>query len=132
MKEFENNYIKIYFDNIENIVCLRWKSLAPKEKYRESILPLIEIVKYYKSEKLLCDLINYAPISDADEIWTGINITKQLKENNVNKIALLLPSSVLGERSLSDMVDNAELDGSRAQEINYFSNIEHAYEWLKS
>lgn len=127
-KFFETNYIKIEWDNVNNLVYSNWLKNPSLEEYKIGLNKAIELITKKNAKFWLADTINLGIVPKESQAWILEFWTPLYKKSPICKTAMIIPKLVLAKMSIDMMLTKSKNEA----ENKYFDNDADAIKWLKS
>jgi hypothetical protein len=129
---YHSKYVSYDFDDENAILIETWSSLALSNAiFQEEQMHKKELLETYKPTHILDD-ISQTDFSISPELqeWAEQLFVPIFTEIGVTKYAIVLPSSLFGQVSMEQTVDEVK-EQHDGIEFKYFDSEPEAEEWLK-
>lgn len=128
---YKSKYLTIIYDSEKQLIAEVFNKATEdmtKEDYKAEMLELLEIIKKYRPQNALVNLIDLMfPIEPEIQQWQKENVFDKGNELGLNKAAILLSRDLFTQVSIEQSLEEAD-DGEL--ENKYFDNEEEAMQWL--
>ena len=131
MEVYKSKYWAISFEDSDKILVPRWNkesAALTDDLYKVEMTKYTELVEQHRPEKALIDCMNFyfAIVPELQE-WINSEMFPRIIAVGVNKIAILMPSEIITQLSLEQVMDEA--NGAQFT-TDYFSDEAAARKWL--
>jgi len=124
---FQHHLIEIEYDNIHQLLQVRWTNPLSPEAYRRVLKKIAEIIAAYQVKSILLETFNSPGNDQKNELWTSKFFLDMYKQTGLQKIARVtldhVSENLLINRWLSQE-ENAEV------EFRQFKYQFEAFDWL--
>lgn len=128
MAYFDEDFATVTYDAETGAVVARMTEYAEGEPFREYMNAVIEAVNDTGSECVLADTREQPTLDSADQEWSATEWGPRAESNGVEKLAAVVPESVLAEMSVQKVIEQSPDDIER----QFFDSIDEAEAWLTS
>ena len=124
-----NGFIKLDYD--QNIDCIvsEWLTPPTSSEFREGMHASIEMMKEFKTGKLISDTTNLGAMSPEDMEWSSTEWVAEALKVGYHKFACILPQDIFTLMSVQETMDKVKPD--QLVDVKYFSDRKEAEKWMK-
>jgi hypothetical protein len=126
----DNEFVTLWYHEDSKIVHHQFHKFLFGEPFRECLSNGVETLRKYKAEKWLSDDRNNSAIPKEDFDWSTNEWRPDAIEAGWRFWALVLPESVVGQMSLTNIIRHFYQDGPVRVEL--FSDPDEAVKWLEA
>lgn len=136
MRILENEFVKISFNQEKSLAIAIWKLTTENmgdEEYKEVFLKIGEVYKQHEVKYWLGDAREfYKLVSIELQEWTVKELNPLLFEAGLKRMALIMPSELIANFSVGQVVSDMEKGNNSNFQAGYFNNWEEAKKWILS
>jgi hypothetical protein len=135
------SYLTCHYDATVPVVAHRWSGYVKSEAFRSGIQHCLkEYANVKKSANLsqlhwLCNAVDLKVLQPSDSEWVNNEFAKQLYQNGVRRIAMIVPKDVFAQMattSFGKAIDQQQQKGGITDTVvQYFDCEDKAKQWLK-
>lgn len=129
MQLIENkSHCVLEYDPALQCVVQTWKGFARSSDFRQSILKTIEFFQTHAGMRgIISNTQESEVVSEKDADWVAQEANPLLVKHGLQKIAFILPKSVLAKWSVDHFMQEVETIPA----MQYFDNLEAAKAWIE-
>jgi len=106
-----------------------WQGFAKSTEFREAILKTIELFETHGNlAYIISNTQRSEVVKKEDAEWVATYANPRLVEHGLQKIAFIVPTSVLTKWS----VEHFRTKSEEKPEIRWFDDVEHAKKWIQA
>ncbi len=133
-KVLDTPFISLYFDAEMNLFSAVWKENTKHmsdDEFKNQLFLYIEKIAECEATKIFVDATNNFFIMNVEiQIWHDETIIPQYIENNVSKIAFLVPSDIFSAVSIQQTFEETAASTTKAPIVKLFEAEDEAKNWL--
>ncbi len=123
---FDEAFATVWYDDETDAVVAQMTEYADGEPFREYMNAVIEGVNETGSDCVLADTREQPTLDSADQEWSATEWGPRAEANGVEKLAAVVPESVLAEMSVRKVTEQSADDIDR----EFFDSVADAKAWL--
>ncbi|MGD1841738.1 MAG: hypothetical protein ACFB0B_12700 [Thermonemataceae bacterium] len=129
--ETTSNGYKLFFDEIIQSICLRWKGYIPLSLHEESMLAVLDLVKERKTKLILLDTSAISFLSKENHQWVADIWLPRLADiiDESCYIAYVLSRNDFSREAV-EIINEKVLTPNPQLRQKYFNNLVEARAWL--
>ena len=133
----QNSYLIVDWDQVTSLISIEWYKETEDmgaEEYKDILLQLSDFVLQNKIKNWLGNTRDFSfPISSSLQEWTSGTFNENLIAAGLEKMALVIPTSLVANLSVQQTVDQMNTKHTDQKfETKYFDTVGHAMDWLKN
>lgn len=126
---YENEYIRLRYDEELQLGVSEWKGFASSNDIRNTALRSLEFVNTHGITRWLSDRSKMKAIRQQDQQWTVEEYIPKLLESPLRRIATIVSEDMFNNMAIEQMLKRSGGLGSIA--LRDFDKVPDAMEWLK-
>jgi len=134
---FENDYDTILWQEDIGCVIIEAKGEYHQgEEFRVAPEKVVELARTKNARCFLFNAHNAHVLSPEDQTWINETWVPRLRSTSIRTVAVVMPKSILAQMSLKHLhksyKDELAETSKQNEEVEFFSELEKAKEWLSS
>lgn len=126
---FEKDYLRIDYDQEENLITMNWKEAVVSEEFREGLNKGLECVEEHSIKHWLADVREMGALSNDDQEWSNNEWFPKIIKAGIKFMGVVISSDIFNQMTVDEIM--TKVPQTDIVHRN-FDNMDKAKEWLLS
>ncbi len=126
---FEKDYLRIDYDQNENVITMNWKEAVVSEEFREGLNKGLQCVEENAIKHWLADVRDMGALSNEDQEWSNNEWFPKIIKAGIKFMAVVISSDIFNQMTVDEIM--TKVPQTNIVHRN-FDDMDKAKEWLLS